>query len=41
MKERRKKCHEANDRQTDRTEHSKPITGTDPPEELQEADGEK
>jgi hypothetical protein len=41
MEERSEKRHEADDRQANRTEHGKSITGTDSPEELQEADGEK
>jgi hypothetical protein len=41
MEERRKKRQEANDRQADGAEYGQPITSPDPPEELQEADGEK
>jgi hypothetical protein len=41
MEERRKKRQEANDRQADGAEYGQPVPSTDPPEEFQEADGEK
>jgi hypothetical protein len=41
MEERGKKRQEANDRQANGAEYGQSVTGTDPPEELQEADGEK
>ena len=41
MEERREKCHEADHRQTHRTENGESITGTHPSEELEEAYGEK